>query len=278
MTSFAVGYNLTPELKAKDKELKEKFGSAAHIIPAKTTPNLVERMPLKDSLSMEKAPVKEKSNKTRNILLTAGGLILTAASLYLFRGKIKNILSKFTGKTAAVENNISERILANGKKVQKIVENTEGGAKKVVMNVFDEAGNLLLSKEKVITHSVNNANGKKYINIKNTYNAPGIADIKVGGLPMDFNKKMSLEINKYYDAKGKLSLKTQMLNDGQVPVKIREAYKPNGEKAFVTTTNYDYKKGCRRSRLSFANQDTGEVKQTFNNFSEKGTALKSKKH
>lgn len=276
MTSFAVGYNWTPELKAKDKELKEKFGSAAHIIPAKTTANLVERMPLKDSLFMEKAPVKEKSNKTRNILLTAGGLILTAASLYLFRGKIKNILSRFTGKTAAVENNISERILANGKKVQKIVENTEGGAKKVVMNVFDEAGNLVLSKEKVITRSVNNANGKKYINIKNTYNAPDIGSIMSEGITHGFKKKMSIEANKYYNAEGKLSLKTRKINDG-VGLKERTAYNANGKNNIVTITNYG-ESGFRSSRNSFDRSDIADIKQTTNRFSNHGTAIKSQKH
>lgn len=276
ITSFTVGCNWTPELIAKDKELKEKYGPDAHIIPAKTTANLIERMPLQDTFLQEKTPVKEKSNKTRNILLTVGGLILTAASLYLFRGNIRNILSKFTGKSAAVENNISERILANGKKVQKIVENTESGAKKVVMNVFDEAGNLVLSKEKIITRSVNGANGKKYINVKNTYNSSGPVNITLEGIPTSFNKKMSVETNKYYNTEGNLSLKTRVIKDVGVPFKERIAYDANGKETFASITNYTNKNGCRSSRSSFENPYTAEVKQTSNKFSYNGTVIKPK--
>lgn len=274
MTSFTVGYNWTPDLIAKDKKLKEKFGSAAHIIPAKTTANLVERMPLKDTL--EKVPVKKKNNKTRNILLVAGGLILTAASLYLFRGKISNILSRFSGKSAAVENNISERILANGKKVQKIVEKTEDGSQKVIMNVFDEAGNLVINKEKVITRSVNKANGKKYIDIKNTYNAPGFADVKKEGIPFQFNKNMSINTNKYYDAEGKLLFKTETLKEACSSIKDRRVYDINGKANLSTLTNYDLMSGCRRYRITWENPCTQAATHTSNRFSSKGTALKRK--
>lgn len=45
MTSFAVNYNWTPELIARDKEMKEKFGPAAHITPSKTVAAISERMP-----------------------------------------------------------------------------------------------------------------------------------------------------------------------------------------------------------------------------------------
>lgn len=274
MTSFAVSYNWTPNLIAEDKALKEKFGSAAHIIPAKTTSNLVERMPLKDTLLLEKAPVKKKNNKRRNILLAAGGLILTAASLYLFRGNISNILSKFLGKSAAVENNISERILANGKKVQKIVEKTEDGSQKVIMNVFDDAGNLVLNKEKIITRSVNKANGKKYIDIKKTYNAPDTEVVKIDGLPFGFNKNMSVNTNKYYNAEGKLLFRTEDFTINRVGIKVREASDGNGKIKFSTVTNIDKKIGIRDSRISTENPYTREAKQTSNKFSKKGTAVK----
>lgn len=276
MTSFAVNYNWTPEMIARDKELKEKFGPSAHITPAKTTAGLSQYLLSKDTVTLNNSD--KKNNKTKNLLWAAGGLVLTAASLYLFRGKIKNIVSKFANNSsAAVENNISERVLSNGKKVQKIVENTEDGAKKVIMNVFDETGNLVLKKEKVITRSVNSANGKQHINIKNSYTSPDIATITFDGLPVQFNKNMSIDTNKYYNSKGSLLFKTEMLKDGCVPVKERIAYDINGEAKLATLTYYDLKSGFRRNRITFENPFTQAAAETSNKFSPKGTALKPQK-
>ena len=58
-------------------------------------------------------------------------------------------------------NKVSEKILSNGKKITKTVEKTKDGAEKVIMNVFDDKGALQLTREKVITRSVNPKNGIK---------------------------------------------------------------------------------------------------------------------
>lgn len=281
MTSFAVNYNWTPELIAKDKALKEKFGPAAHMIPAKTIGAPLERVPSKDMASLNtlnNEPLNKKNNKTRNALLTAGGLILTAAALYNFRGKLKNLLPNFAGNSgAAVKNDITERVLANGKKVQKIVENTENGAKKVIMNVFDEAGNLVLNKEKVITRSVNAANGKKYINIKNTYSSPGNGAIGMDGGVYPFKKNLSYDVNKYYSQDGKLMLKTAK---GFIPgdpcnFKNLEYHHKNRIDSSITYYKNLKRPGVRTCRYTLLNSYTRDCKTSRNIFSPEGTALKT---
>lgn len=89
MTSFAVNYGWTPELIAKDKELKEKFGPGAHITPAKTYGARLERTPESDGF----AP--KKSDKKNNFAKVAIGVTLAAVAALLMKKsapKLKELL------------------------------------------------------------------------------------------------------------------------------------------------------------------------------------------
>lgn len=89
MTSFAVNYDWTPELIAKDKELKEKFGPGAHITPVKTYGARLERTPEADGF----AP--KKSDKKNNVAKVAIGVTLAAVTALLMKKsapKLKELL------------------------------------------------------------------------------------------------------------------------------------------------------------------------------------------
>ena len=89
MTSFAVNYGWTPELIAKDKELKEKFGPGAHITPVKTYGARLERTPESDGF------VPKKSDKKNNFAKVAIGVTLAAITALMMKKsapKLKELL------------------------------------------------------------------------------------------------------------------------------------------------------------------------------------------
>lgn len=218
----------------------------------------MEKILKNDTLNFQ----NDNNKNNQKTLIAVGGTILLGVLLYATRGKIKFL---FSNKAAANVNNITERVVKDGKKVQKIVEKTENGANKVTMNVFNADGSLYLSREKVISRSLNAENGMQYVNIKNTYTAPGIAHFNM----IAFNKKMTQDINKYYNSDGKLIFKTEKMNNGCFIHKRRIAYNPDGTCIKCSQTNYNKTNNFRVNRFNFSKND-----DSVTNFSPQGTALK----
>lgn len=259
MTSLTINNWRTPKFIQKDKELKAQYGHGDHTTLTKSSNfGFLEKILKNDTLNFQ----NDNNKNNQKTLIAVGGTILLGVLLYATRGKIKVL---FSNKAAANVNNITERVVKDGKKVQKIVEKTENGANKVTMNVFNADGSLYLSREKVISRSLNAENGMQYVNIKNTYTAPGIAHFN----RIAFNKKMTQDINKYYNSDGKLIFKTEKMNNGCFIHKRRIAYNPDGTCIKCSQTNYNKTNNFRVNRFNFSKND-----DSVTNFFPQGTALK----
>lgn len=91
--------------------------------------------------SDDKLQNKEQAgmSTTGKVLVGATALAAIVVAGIALKGKIKP--KDFQSVEQAV-NKVSEKVLANGKKITKTVEKTKDGAEKVIMNVFDDKGAL----------------------------------------------------------------------------------------------------------------------------------------
>ena len=192
--------------------------------------------------SEDKTQNKEKTgmSTTGKVLVGATALAAIVVAGIALKGKIKPKNIQSVEQTA---NKVSEKILSNGKKITKTVEKTKDGAEKVIMNVFDDKGALQLTREKIITRSVNPKNGRKYITIDKNYTSP-LEDMNWIDM-LNFRKNATVQTKKYYSPEGKKFFETVdqragMPKDKVERIKTREFIYPDGTSK-IGFTHFDHK-------------------------------------
>lgn len=166
MTSLQVTHNWTPQLIAKDKELKEKYGAAAHVTPMSSYAGL-ERTPKSENISFGNA-YNDKTNSAakKSLLIGAGVLLATAATIaaYIITKGKKNPANILGNKADAV---ITELQQATGNQSA----NKIGNIVKEIQEAHDEFAEIkpIVTKLK---------NGKQKIEFKNIL-APGSDNNKI---------------------------------------------------------------------------------------------------
>ncbi len=238
MTSLAVNYGVTPALVAKDRELKAQNGQGAHIIPRASYQTFGDSL-TKESTAAE--PAKSGLSTTTKVI-AAGLASIVAAGIY--------ILSKGKAKVAnPVQNNITERLLSDGRKLTREIVKNEDGTQSTILKLLDKDGNLIKQKEKQIIRSVNPSNGKKYITKKEHYSAPG--NFEANG--NSANKDATITTQRYYDKSGKRLFETEEIN----AVEHSKSRKNYTTQEF-SISDYDIATGKRKSHHTMKiNEDSG---------------------
>lgn len=189
-----------------------------------------------------KTQTNEKSgmSKTTKLLLGATAVAAIAIAGIALKGKIKPKNIQSVEQTA---NKVSEKILSNGKKITKTVEKTKDGAEKVIMNIFDDKGALQLTREKIITRSVNPKNGRKYITIDKKFTSP--LDEVCESDTLQFVKSGMTKTKKYYSPEGNKFFETYEYRLGTYRDKVdrlkaRNFISPDGTRK-ISFTHFDHK-------------------------------------
>lgn len=169
----------------------------------------------KEDLKSDDVQIKsQRGTKTSKVAAGVGATILASIVLggiyWLTKGKLGNPAPK-----------LFEKVFNDGTKVTR--EITDG---KTIFNVFDKEGNLLKTKTKEISRSVNPQNGNKYTTIKTK-----TTDIKS-------NYTIEAETNKYYTKDGNKILQTEILRNIN-GTKFSDASKGRCVKDQVAITSLD---------------------------------------
>jgi len=209
----------------------------------------------------DKTQNKEKTgmSTTSKVLLGATAVTAIAIAGIALKGKIKPKNIQSVEQTA---NKVSEKILSNGKKITKTVEKTKDGAEKVIMNVFDDKGALQLTREKIITRSVNPKNGRKYITIDKKFTSP-LDEVCESDI-LQFVKSGMTKTKKYYSPEGNKFFETyeyrlSMYRDKVDRLKTRNFISPDGTKK-ISFTHFDHKGNLDvRSSRYYLNEKDSKV-------------------
>ncbi len=237
MTSLSINYGVTPTF-GTNKNLKAQRGQRTNAYQT----------------SFGKTSNNEPPKKSALTTLLATGITLAiAAGLYvLTRGKTK--------VNECVSNNVTERLLSEGRKLSREIVKNEDGTQSTIFKLVDSEGNLIKQKVKTIIRSTNPINGKKYITKKDEYTAPG--SFFAEGLSAD--KKATVIFSRYYDKSGKPLFKTRDV-EAKTHIKDRYLYSRPEEE---THTIIGLKTGNRKYRVSHLH-DNNNFKQV--DFNSKGT-------
>ena len=186
-------------------------------------------------------------SKTAKVLVGATALAAIVIAGIALKGKIK---SKDLQSVEQAVSNVSEKVLSNGKKITKTVEKTKDGTKKVIMNVFDDKGVLQVTREKIITRSVNPKNGRKYITIDKKYTSPLEETHFIDML--NFRKNARVQVKKYYSPNGEQFFETNESKLGTFnrpdKQKTREFIRPDGTRKVSFTYFNKNNQDVRSSR------------------------------